>query len=258
MGVDLMHDFMKPLGFGQITGIDLKGEVRGVLPSQAWKRATYKRPEQQKWYAGETISLGIGQGYNSFTMLQLAHAMSVLANGGIKYRPHLTVATESVVTRQRTPLPKPEGEHMGYKPENIAVVLRAMQGVTTEGTSTRVFAGAGYSSGGKTGTAQAVTIGQKDRYDARRLEEHQRDHSLYLAFAPVEAPRVVLAVVVENAGFGATAAAPIARRVFDYLLMDQYPNPQDMAAVQKGQAAAPIGPPLKASEVPWPPESVTP
>ena len=258
MGVDLMHDFMKPLGFGQITGIDLKGEVRGVLPSQAWKRATYKRPEQQRWYAGETISLGIGQGYNNFTMLQIAHAMSVLANGGIKYRPHLTIATESVVTRQRTPLPKPEGERLGYKPENIAVVLRAMQAVTTEGTSTRVFAGAGYTSGGKTGTAQAVTIGQKDRYDARKLEEHQRDHSLYLAFAPVEAPRVALAVVVENAGFGAAAAAPIARRVFDYLLMDQYPNPQDMAAVQKGQASAPIGTPLKASEVPWPPESFTP
>ncbi len=258
MGVDLMHDFMKPLGFGQITGIDLKGEVRGVLPSQAWKRATYKRPEQQKWYAGETISLGIGQGYNNFTMLQLAHAMSVLANGGIKYRPHLTVATESVVTRQRTPIPRPEGERLGYKPENIAVVLRAMQAVTTEGTSTRVFAGAGYTSGGKTGTAQAVTIGQKDRYDARKLEEHQRDHSLYLAFAPVEAPRVALAVVVENAGFGAAAAAPIARRVFDYLLMDQYPNPQDIAAVQKGQASAPIGTPLKASEIPWPPESFTP
>ena len=258
MGVDLMHDFMKPLGFGQITGIDLKGEVRGVLPSQAWKRATYKRPEQQKWYAGETISLGIGQGYNNFTMLQIAHAMSVLANGGIKYRPHLTIATESVVTRQRQLLPKPEGERLGYKPENIAVVLRAMQAVTTEGTSTRVFAGAGYTSGGKTGTAQAVTIGQKDRYDARKLEEHQRDHSLYLAFAPVEAPRVALAVVVENAGFGAAAAAPIARRVFDYLLMDQYPNPQDIAAVQKGQASAPIGTPLKASEIPWPPESFTP
>jgi penicillin-binding protein 2 len=103
-----------------------------------------------------------------------------------------------------------------------------------------------------------VTIGQKDRYDARKLEEHQRDHSLYLAFAPVEAPRVALAVVVENAGFGAAAAAPIARRVFDYLLMDQYPSPQDIAAVQKGQASAPIGTPLKASEIPWPPESFTP
>ncbi len=251
MGVDAMHDFMAPLGFGQITGIDLKGEVRGVLPNQEWKRTTYKRPEQQKWYAGETISLGIGQGYNNFTMLQVAHAMATLASGGIKRTPHLTLATENVVTRERTPLPMPAEVNLGFKRENIDTVLRAMHGVTVEGTSTRVFAGAGYLSGGKTGTAQAVTIGQKDRYDARKLEEHQRDHSLYLAFAPLEKPTVALAVVVENAGFGAAAAAPIARRVFDYLLMDQYPNPQDLAAVQKGEAGAPIGTPLKASEVPW-------
>lgn len=258
MGVDTMHDFMKPLGFGQITGIDLKGEVRGVLPSQAWKRSTYKRPEQQRWYAGETISLGIGQGYNNFTMLQIAHAMATLANGGIKYKPHLTMATENVITRERVPLPGPPPENLGFKPENVRIVLNAMQAVTTEGTSTRVFAGAGYASGGKTGTAQAVTIGQKERYDARRLEEHQRDHSLYLAFAPVDQPRVALAVIVENAGFGAAHAAPIARRVFDYLLMDQYPNPQDLAAVRVGQASAPIGTPLKASEQPWPPASMAP
>ena len=245
MGVDRMHDFMKPLGFGQITGIDLKGEVRGVLPSQAWKRDNYKRPDQQRWYAGETISLGIGQGYNSFTMLQLAHAMATLANGGIQHKPHLTLATQSVITGERTPVARPGPVNLGYKPEHVATVLRAMQAVTTEGTSTRVFAGAQYTSGGKTGTAQAVTIGQKDRYDARKLEEHQRDHSLYVAFAPVEAPRVALAVVVENAGFGAAAAAPIARRVFDYLIAGLYPNPQDIAAVQQGQAGAPLGTPLR-------------
>lgn len=249
MGVDRMHDFMKPLGFGQITGIDLKGEVRGVLPSQAWKRATYKRPEQQRWYAGETISLGIGQGYNNFTMLQLAHAMATLANGGVQHKPHLTLATQSVITGDRTPIARPEPVNLGYKPEHVATVLRAMQAVTTEGTSTRVFAGAPYTSGGKTGTAQAVTIGQKDKYDARKLEEHQRDHSLYVAFAPVDTPRVALAVVVENAGFGAAAAAPIARRVFDYLIAGLYPNPQDIAAVQQGQAGAPLGTPLKLSEM---------
>lgn len=256
MGVDTMHDFMKPLGFGQITGIDLRGEVRGVLPSQEWKRNTYKRPEQQRWYAGETISLGIGQGYNSFTMVQLAHAMATLANGGVKHAPHLTMATENVITRERKPLPNPPAVNLGYKPENVRVVLEAMQAVTTEGTSTRVFANAGYASGGKTGTAQAVTIGQRDRYDARKLEEHQRDHALYVAFAPVDQPRVAIAVVVENAGFGAASAAPIARRVFDYLLLDQYPNPQDLASVRVGQASAPMGTPLKASTMPWPPESV--
>ncbi|WP_342130055.1 penicillin-binding protein 2 [Hydrogenophaga sp. OTU3427] len=249
MGVDLIHDFMKPLGFGQITGIDLKGEVRGVLPSQSWKRGNYKRPDQQKWYAGETISLGIGQGYNSFTMLQLAQAMSVVANQGVKHKPRLAVATEDPVLRTRIPLAAEPPVNLNFKPENVATILKAMQAVTTEGTSTRVFAGAPYRSGGKTGTAQAVTIGQKDKYDARRLEEHQRDHSLYLAFAPAEAPQVVLALVVENAGFGAASAAPIARRVFDYVLLGQYPNEEDMAAVRKGMAGAPIGKPRLASEV---------
>ncbi|MEZ5662579.1 MAG: penicillin-binding protein 2 [Burkholderiaceae bacterium] len=253
MGVDAIHDFMKPLGFGQITGIDLRGEVRGVLPSQQWKRDTYKRPEQQRWYAGETVSLGIGQGYNNFTMLQLSHALATLVSAGIKRTPHLALATQNVITHERTPLSTPQAEDLGFKPENVQAVLRAMADVTTDGTSTRVFANAGYSSGGKTGTAQAVTIGQKDRYDAKKLEEHQRDHSLYAAFAPVDNPTVALALIVENAGFGAAHAAPIARRVFDYLLMDQYPNPQDMAAIRKGEATAPIGTPLKASDLPWPP-----
>jgi penicillin-binding protein 2 len=252
LGVDTMHDFMAPLGFGQITGIDLKGEVKGVLPSQAWKRRTYKRPEQQRWYAGETISLGIGQGYNSFTMLQLAQATAIVANKGIKHKPHLGLATEDAVSRQRHALPLPESENLGLNPAHIDAVNRAMVGVTVEGTSTRVFAGAPYTSGGKTGTAQAVTIGQKDKYDARKMEEHQRDHSLYIAFAPADAPRVALAIVVENSGFGAAHAAPIARRVFDYVLVDQYPSEDDLAAVQKGHASAPMGKPRKASEVPWP------
>ncbi len=258
LGVDAMHDFMAPLGFGQITGIDLGGEVRGVLPNQAWKRRVYKRPDQQKWYAGETISLGIGQGYNSFTMLQLAHAMANLAGGGKKFTPRLTLASENPLTHERTPTVDNQPTDLGYKPEHLTTVLNAMHGVTTDGTSARVFAGAGYLSGGKTGTAQAVGIGQKDRYDARKLEERQRDHSLYVAFAPLDQPRVALAVVVENAGFGAAHAAPMARRVFDYLLLDQYPNPQDMAALQVGEAGPPVGTPLKASDVTWPlPESAS-
>lgn len=249
LGVEAMHDFMKPMTFGQLTGIDLQGEVRGVLPNQAWKRATYKKPEQQKWYAGETISLGIGQGYNNFTMLQLAQATAILANGGIKYTPRLVVATQDAMTRKTNRLPMPEPTDLGFKPENVEVVKRAMVGVTQEGTSARAFSGAPYLSGGKTGTAQAVTIGQKDKYDAGKLEEAKRDHALYMAYAPAEKPQIVVAVVVENAGFGAEHAAPIARRVFDYWLKGLYPNPEDMAAVQKGHAAAPIGSPLKASDV---------
>ena len=257
LGVDAIHDFMKPLGFGQITGIDLKGEARGILPSVEWKRRAYKRPEHQKWYSGETISLGIGQGYNAFTMLQLAQATATLANGGVKHKPQLVIATEEALDRNRVPVPPAPPEDLQYKPQNVALVKRAMVGVTQTGTSARVFAGASYLSGGKTGTAQAVTIGQKSRYDAAKLEERQRDHSLYIAFAPADAPRIALAVVVENAGFGAAHAAPIARRVFDYWLLGQYPNAQDMAAVRAGQAAAPIGQPLRASDLPWPPDAAS-
>ena len=251
MGVDAMHDFMKPLGFGQYTGIDINGEVRGVLPSQDWKRAYYKRAEQKKWYAGETISLGIGQGYNTFTMLQLAHATAILANGGIRHQPKLVTATQDALSRNWIPAAKEPAVNLGYKPEHIAVINRSLVGVTKEGTSARVFAGAGYVSGGKTGTAQAVTIGQKDKYNASKMEEHQRDHALYMAYAPADNPQIALAVIVENAGFGAEHAAPIARRVFDYLLLGQYPSEEDLAAVKKGQAAAPLGKPRKVEEMPW-------
>ncbi|HWS05000.1 MAG TPA: penicillin-binding protein 2 [Burkholderiaceae bacterium] len=243
LGVDAMHDFMKPLGFGQITGIDLQGEVRGVLPSTEWKRNTYRRPEQKKWYAGETISLGIGQGYNAFTMLQLAHATATLANGGLRHQPHLVIATQDAVSRSQQPVPTREPVNLGYRPEHVEVIRKALVGVTQEGTAARVFSGAPYLSGGKTGTAQAVTIGQKDKYNATKMEEHQRDHSLYMAFAPADRPRIAVAAVVENAGFGAAHAAPIVRRVFDYWLLGQMPTPEDIAAVQKGLAGPPVSAP---------------
>ena len=249
LGVDAMHDFMKPLGFGQITGIDINGEVRGVLPSQDWKRKAYRKPEQQRWYPGETISLGIGQGYNTFTMLQLAQATAIVANNGVKHKPRLVIGTQDSVTREMRPLQAQPPQDLGYKPAHVELIRKALVGVTQEGTSARVFAGAGYLSGGKTGTAQAVTIGQKDKYDGKKLDEFQRDHALYMAFAPADNPKIAVAVVVENAGFGAAHAAPIARRVFDYVLMGQYPNDEDMAAVQKGLAAAPIGKPRMAADM---------
>ena len=252
LGVDTIHDFMKPLGFGQLTGIDIEGEARGILPSQDWKRGYYKRADQQKWYAGETISLGIGQGYNSFTMLQLAQAMATLANNGVKHKPQLVIATQDAITRVKTPVVPAAPVDLGFKPENLAVVRAAMEGVTTVGTGARAFAGAAYRSGGKTGTAQAIGIGQKEKYNAAKMEEFQRDHALYVAFAPAENPTLALAVVLENAGFGGVQAAPIARRVFDYWLQGQYPNEEDMAAVKKGLAGAPMGTPRRASEVPWP------
>lgn len=252
LGVDTMHDFMKPLGFGQSTGIDLNGEVRGVLPSQEWKRKTYRRPEQKRWYAGETISLGIGQGYNNFTMLQLAYATATLGNSGIQYRPHLGIATMDPVTRTRNPIEHPPPVNLGYKPLHIEAIRRAMVGVTQGGTSTKVFVGARYISAGKTGTAQAVTIGQKEHYNAGKMAEHQRDHALYIAFAPAESPRIALALVVENAGFGGAQAAPIARRVFDYWLLNEYPSEEDIAAVRAGLAIAPVGKPRAVSEISLP------
>jgi penicillin-binding protein 2 len=141
---------------------------------------------------------------------------------------------------------------LDLKPEHLEIIRMAMIGVTQGGTSTRVFAGAPYLSGGKTGTAQAVSLNKNQKYNASTMEEHQRDHSLYIAFAPAENPQIALAAIVENAGFGSASAAPIARRVFDYWLMGLYPSEEDLAAVSKGQAMAPIGKQRLAAEAAWP------
>ena len=250
MGVDAIHDFMKPLGFGQITGIDLPGEVRGVLPSKEWKRNTYKRAAQQQWYAGETISLGIGQGYNNFTILQLAHALSTLVANGVNNTPHVGKVLIDAVTGTRSPIALPAPVNLGYKQSNVDAVKRGMVAVVTGGTGRGVFGGAPYLSGGKTGTAQAVSIGQKEKYNASRLAEYQRDHSLYISYAPAEDPKIAVAVIVENAGFGAAAAAPIARRIIDYWLLGNYPSEADMVAMRVGKAGAPIGTPRRVEDVP--------
>jgi penicillin-binding protein 2 len=252
MGVDLIHEQLEPFGFGRKTGIDLEGEVTGLLPSTAWKRRAYKKPEMQKWYAGETISLGIGQGYNNFTMLQVSSAMSTLVSGGQRYKPRLVRQIEDVVTRERRDISRDALDPLSLKPEHVQLVMKAMHGVTQEGTSTRVFMGAGYQSGGKTGTAQAVGVRQNEKYNASKLEEHRRDHSLYVAFAPLDEPSIALAVIVENAGFGAAAAAPIARRVIDYALLGRYPSVEDIALTREGKSAAPIGAPREAASVPLP------
>ncbi|MBU6260589.1 MAG: penicillin-binding protein 2, partial [Burkholderiales bacterium] len=258
MGVDLIHDQLEPMGFGRKTGIDLEGEVTGDLPSTAWKRRKYKRPEQQRWYAGETISLGIGQGYNNFTMLQEATALATLVTGGQRYKPRLVREIDDAVTGQVQHVAGAALPPLPFKPADVAVVLDAMHGVTVEGTSRLEFAGAGYASGGKTGTAQAVSVRANQKYDAAKLEEHKRDHALYIAVAPIDHPTVVLAMIVENAGWGADAAAPIARRVFDYLLLGQYPSVEDMAAVRAGKGRAPIGTPRRAVDVPLTPTDLDP
>ena len=255
MGVDLMYEQMKPLGFGQITGIDILGESRGVLPSTEWKRNTYKKPEQQRWYAGETISLGIGQGYNSFTMLQIAHATGTLANNGLKMAPHLVREVVDVETKVASLVAKEPIGQLPLSPENLEVIKRGMVGVNIEGTSASSFVGAQYVSAGKTGTAQVYTIKQNEKYNASTIDERMRDHALFIAYAPADDPKVALAMVVENAGFGAQNAAPIARRVFDFVIMGQYPAVEDIEAVQKGQATRPIGKPRPVASVTWPPKA---
>jgi penicillin-binding protein 2 len=223
LGIDAIAGFMQHFGFGTRTGIDLDGEASGVLPSPQWKRSRFRTPEQQKWYAGETISIGIGQGYNAYTPAQLALAVATLANRGTMFRPHLVSHVDDPRTGARRTIEPALLRRLPLRPENVEFVLRAMAGVNTEGTGARVFAGAQYTSGGKTGTAQVVGMKQDEKYDERRVAERLRDHSLYIAFAPVESPKIALAVLVENGGFGARAAAPIARAVLDYYLLGKRP-----------------------------------
>ena len=224
LGVDAIHDFMAPFGFGQKTGIDLEHERHGLLPSTAWKRAAYKTAAQQKWYAGETISLGIGQGYNAFTPLEMAHAVANLANDGVVMKPHLVKILEDGLTRARTATVAKESYRIPLQQKNIDFIKQAMAGVAREGTSARVFAGSEYVSAGKTGTAQVVGIKKGDKYDAKRVSERLRDNALYIGFAPADKPRIAIAIVVENGGFGAEAAAPIVRKAFDYYLLGKRPE----------------------------------
>jgi len=255
MGVDTIHDQLQRFGFGELTGIDIHGEVRGLLPSTEWKRKAYKRADQQKWYAGETISLGIGQGYNNFTMLQLASATATLANNGVKMKPHLVKEVVDIMTHAPTTTTRESVGEVIAKPANIAVIKKAMVGVNIEGTSAASFRGSPYTSAGKTGTAQVVQIKQNEKYVASKMEERFRDHALFTAFAPAEEPKIALAIIVENAGFGGQSAAPIARRVIDYWLLNQYPSKEDIQAVQKAQVTTPIGKPRTVTEFPWPPGS---
>jgi len=224
LGIDAIHDFMSPFGFGRLTGVDLENERTGVLPSMEWKRKTYKKPDQQKWYAGETISVGIGQGYNSFTPLQLAHAIATLSNNGIVMKPHLVKMIENGTNKSRKLTVAKESFRIPLKQENVDFIKNAMIGVTKEGTSARSFINAPYVSGGKTGTAQAASMSKSVKYDASKINERLRDHSLYIAFAPADKPKIALAIIVENAGFGAAAAAPIARQAMDYYLLGKKPN----------------------------------
>ena len=237
MGIDAIAHFMGPIGLGSRTGIDINGEASGVLPSPEWKMKRFRRPEQQKWYAGETISIGIGQGYNAYTPIQLAEALATVANGGAMYRPHLVSHIDNLRTGGRKEFAPELVRTVRLKPENVEFIKRAMAGVIEEGTAARAFAGAEYTAGGKTGTAQVIAIKQNEKYDEKRVAEQFRDHSLFIAFAPVESPKIALAVVVENGGFGARAAAPLARAVLDYFMLGKLPPGMEAAPAPEDNGA---------------------
>jgi len=223
MGIDAIAAFMKNFGFGSRTGVDLQGEATGVLPSPEWKAKRFKDPRNQKWFPGETISIGIGQGYNAYTPIQLAVATATLLNGGIMYKPRLVAYIDNVREGARQTF-EPEVIHqVNLKPEHVEFIKRAMQGVNKEGTGRWAFAGAPYTSGGKTGTAQVIAMKQNEKYDEAKVSERLRDHSWFIAFAPVENPKIAMAIIVENGGFGARAAAPVARTVLDYFLLGKLP-----------------------------------
>ncbi|XLZ67890.1 penicillin-binding protein 2 [Massilia sp. SR12] len=239
MGIDLIHDFMKPFGFGQLTGIDLENEKTGVLPSQEWKRSRYKKnPQAGKWVGGDTISVSNGSGYNNYTPLQVAHAVANLTNNGVVMKPHLVKIVEDGATRKRTLTVPKESYRIPLKQEHIDFIKNAMVGVTSEGggTATRAFAGAEYAVGGKTGTAQVVAIKANEKYNASKLNERLRDNAWFTAFAPAEQPKIALALIVENAGFGGAEAAPIARKVLDYWLLGKRPKEKDTTPVPKEDA----------------------
>ncbi|HSD61351.1 MAG TPA: penicillin-binding protein 2, partial [Burkholderiales bacterium] len=221
LGIDAIHGFIGNFGMGKATGIDIKGELSGLLPSQDWKWKRFK----QKWFAGDTISVGIGQGYNLTTPMQLAFATAVLAADGTAYRPHLVKQiTDSKTSAVRLIDPNPLYK-VEFGSENIRLVKDAMVAVTLPGgTAGRAGAGAPYKFAGKTGTAQVVAMKQGEKYDEKKVAERNRDHALFIAFAPADDPKIALAVLVENGGHGGSTAAPIARQVIDYHLLGKLPE----------------------------------
>ena len=226
MGIDNIFEFLSRFGFGKKTGIDLEGETSGLLPSQEWKMKRFK----QRWYAGDTVSVGIGQGYSLVTPLQLASATATLANNGIGFKPHLVREIKNSRTNEARKLENNPLVDMKLEPAHLDLVKRAMQAVTQPGgTAAQASAGAPYTIGGKTGTAQVIGMKQGEKYDASKIDERHRDHAWFISFAPVEQPRIAVVVLAENGGHGGGTAAPIARKVMDYYLLGKVPKPAEAA-----------------------------
>lgn len=223
MGIDRIAPQLAKFGLGERTGIDLDGEARGVLPTKAWKEKRFSgknyRPEQRRWLRADVVPIGIGQGYNIYTPLQMAWATAILANDGIAFRPHVTKRVVNHLGTERLIEPQPYADNH-FQPQHVAFVKSAMEAVMKPGgTAWRLGQGLQYRMGGKTGTAQVVQIKQGAKYNAAALAEQHRDHSWFIAFAPMEKPKIALAVIVENGGWGAAAAAPLARQALDFYLL---------------------------------------
>ena len=227
MGIDKASPYLAQFGFGQKTGIDLPSEYTGVLPSREWKAKRFAKssdPTAKEWRAGEMVSVSIGQGYNAYTPLQMAHATASLANNGVVYQPHLVKEVLDFGARKITRInPNPERQ-IPFKTDNFEYVKRAMEKVLKPGgTAHRIGGGLTYTMGGKTGTAQVVQIKQGGRYNAAALREQHRDHAWFISFAPLEKPEIAIAVILENGGWGAYAA-PLAREMTDFYMLHVKPQ----------------------------------
>jgi penicillin-binding protein 2 len=233
LGVDRIAAFASQFGIGALTGIDISGEKPGLLPTPAWKKLAFKRPQDQVWFPGETVNFGVGQGYLLVTPLQLAHMAAMLAERGQSFQPRVVMGMRDAGGRIIRSDPVAGRGAAGISEANWALVLRGMIGATTYGTAAAISRDAHYTIAGKTGTAQVFTVAQNAKYNANTVAERLRDHSWFIAFAPAESPRIAVSVLVENGGFGASVAAPIARRVLDaYLLDSPAPAPAPAAAPQ--------------------------
>lgn len=223
--IDEQHAFLSQFGFGRPTGIDIDGEKGGLLPSREWKRKRFKRPDEQRWYVGDSVSVGIGQGYFLATPLQLAFATAIIANNGVVYKPHIVRHVVDARTGESRAIEPQPIAKIDVHPKWIEVVKAAMVDVMRPGgTAARAGAGAPYLFSGKTGTAQVIALKAGEKYDPNKIDERHRDHALFVAFAPADNPKIALGMLVENGGGGSATAAPIARMVFDYYLLGKLPE----------------------------------
>ncbi len=217
LGIDRIHAYLASFGLGEASGIDIQGEKPGLLPSREWKRSKYARPADQAWFPGETVITGIGQGFMLATPLQLAHITATLAARGRRLQPHLLAAIIDPANGALEPaVTQPLGSAGSDEPGYWNLILAAMEEVVHgERGTARAIAPQSYRIAGKTGTAQVFAIAQEEEYEAESVEERLRDHALFVAFAPVDAPRIAISVIVENGGSGSSTAAPVARAVLD-------------------------------------------